>query len=84
MKIKIKPLVEGPGPSEVVVGFVTFEGRNEEVVVDKSLIDGNFLKVGPVLTTQGDRALIELPRESASGRIRFWISSAEILKEIAA
>jgi hypothetical protein len=69
--------MEGPGPSEATVGIVTTEGE-EEVVVDASLIKDDGLEVGRVLERTRDRALVELPRESASGRWRVWVRRSEL------
>ena len=41
------------------------------------LING-YLEVGPQLFGQSDRVLVELPRESASGRWRVWIPASEV------
>jgi hypothetical protein len=77
MRIKCHFLMEGPGPSEATVGIVTTEGE-EEVVVDASLIKDDGLEVGRVLERTRDRALVELPRESASGRWRVWVRRSEL------
>jgi hypothetical protein len=43
------------------------------VVVDAALIHEDRLEVRRVLERTKDRALIELPRESTSGRWRIWV-----------
>ena len=70
--VKCDVLTEGPGPSEKVVAISTSEGK-EEIVLHSTALDaqGN-LEVG-FLGSEGNRALIELPRESASGRWRVWV-----------
>jgi hypothetical protein len=64
--------MRGPGPSETTVAISTADGE-EEVVVDTALVHGEELEVRRVLERTRDRALIELPRESASGRWRVWV-----------
>jgi hypothetical protein len=64
--------MRGPGPSETTVAISTADG-SEEVVVDAALIHDDGLEVSRVLEKTKDRALVELPRESASGRWRVWV-----------
>jgi hypothetical protein len=76
--LKCDVLVAGPGPSEKVVGITTSDG-SEEVVLHSSALDSQGrLEVG-VLGYQNDRALVELPRESASGRWRVWVPTAALM-----
>jgi hypothetical protein len=72
MRLKCHVLMTGPGPSETTVGISTADGE-EEVVVDAALVHSDGLEVGRVLEKTKDRALVELPRESASGRWRVWV-----------
>jgi hypothetical protein len=72
MRLKCQILMKGPGPSEATVGIATADGE-EELVVDTALIDDDGLEIGRVLEKTKDRALVELPRESASGRWRVWV-----------
>ncbi|GGK22458.1 hypothetical protein [Salinarimonas ramus] len=76
MLLKCEQLMKGPGPSEAVVRIVTRDGT-EEVIVDTSLIHGETLDVGPLVTRREGLVLIELPRESVSGRMRVWISEEQ-------
>ena len=72
MRIKCNVLMSGPGPSEATVGITTADGE-EEVVVDAALVHEDELEVSRVLERTKDQFLIELPRESASGRWRVWV-----------
>jgi hypothetical protein len=81
MLIKCTRLMDGPGPSEAIVGVRTVGGKQEEVVVYTGLLKNGYLQVGPHLSSQKDQVLIELPRESASGRWRVWIPESEIVSE---
>jgi hypothetical protein len=81
MRIKCKQLLEGPGPSEEIVAVTTADGTLEEVVVYTGLVKDGYLQVGPVLGKEADKVLVELPRESASGRWRIWVRESETAKE---
>lgn len=81
MLIKCQRLMEGPGPSEAIVSIRTTKGE-EEVVVYTGLLTNGYLEVGPQLSGQADRVLVELPRESASGRWRVWIPASEVAKAV--
>jgi hypothetical protein len=81
MRIKCQRLMDGPGPSEAIVSIRTTKGE-EEVVVYTGLLTNGYLEVGPQLSGQPDRVLVELPRESASGRWRVWIPTSEVAKAI--
>ena len=76
--VKCDVLAAGPGPSEKVVEIATSEGREEVVLHSSTLDTQGRMEVG-VLGYLGDRALIELPRESASGRWRVWVPSASVI-----
>jgi len=76
--VKCDVLVAGPGPSEQVVEIATSDGA-EEVVLHSSALDSQGrIEVG-VLGYDKDRALIELPRESASGRWRIWVPATALI-----
>ena len=81
MRIRCKLVVEGPGPSEAVVAVKTARGPLEEVVVYTGLLQNEQLEVGPFLGSRDGQTLIELPRESASGRWRIWVPNSEVIKE---
>jgi hypothetical protein len=72
MRLKCRPLMNGPGPSETTVSITTSEGK-DQLVVDSELVHGDLLEVLRVLEQDKDRALVELPRESVSGRWRVWV-----------
>lgn len=76
--VKCDVLASGPGPAEKVVGIDTDAGK-EEIVLHASALDSqNQFEVG-VLGYKDDQALVELPRESASGRWRVWIPKASLI-----
>jgi hypothetical protein len=74
--VKISIVTDGPGPSEKVVGVPTTDG-SEEVVLHASALMGDRIEVGVLgFAEDGKRALVELPRESVSGRWRVWVPAA--------
>ena len=78
MLIKCTPVADGPGPSEATVSILTIDGVREEVVLSKRVLHGNAMNVGASLHHEAGRYLIELPRESATGRWRIWIPESEV------
>ena len=77
MLIKCEIISDGPGPSEKIVGIKTDGGAEQVVLSSRTIISGGFLNVGEPLSNEGDRYLVELPRESASGRWRIWVPDSE-------
>lgn len=71
MKVKIKGQSAGPAPSERVVVISTV-GGTAEVIVHKSQIEKGTMEVGVIAREHG-KVLIELPRETMSGRWRVWV-----------
>jgi len=65
------------GPYEAVVSIAKSDGGKEEVVVDAKSIKDKTIEVGRI-TSEGDRVLVELPRESAVGNWRIWVPSSSI------
>ncbi len=76
--MKCDVLANGPGPSEKVVGIETINGNEKIVLHSSAMAHQDQFEVG-IVGYEGDRALIELPRESASGRWRVWVSKASLL-----
>ena len=74
--VKLSGSIEdGLIPAEKIVRVEDADGATEEITVSTGSIDDNRL-VASVIGTDGDRVLIELPRESASGRWRMWVNKA--------
>jgi len=76
VRVRCTTTYEGPGPSEAVVAVRTTDGKHEELIVDRSAVTDNTIKVGRV-HQEGQSVLVELPRESATGNWRIWVSSEE-------
>jgi hypothetical protein len=71
VRIRVTHTENGPIPSEKVVTIPTTTGT-EEVVVHKSQVTDDGVEAG-FIGEEGDRMLVELPRETVSGRWRVWI-----------
>ena len=76
MRVKITGREEGAIPSESVVTISTTRGA-EEVVVHKSQASSDSVEAG-FIGERGDEVLVELPRETLSGRWRVWVPKDEI------
>lgn len=76
VRIKITNREDGPIPSETVVTIPTTTGT-EEVVVHTSQATADSVEAG-FIGEDGDRVLVELPRETVSGRWRVWIPRASV------
>jgi hypothetical protein len=66
--------VDGPGPGERTARLLTAEGRRIEVTAHASSFRGSSLIVSRPLLCRDGAVLVELPRESASGDHRLWVS----------
>lgn len=71
MRIKITKREEGSIPSETIVTIPTARGP-EEVVVHYTQASDDSVEAG-FIGEKGDQVLVELPRETLSGRWRVWI-----------
>jgi hypothetical protein len=77
MRVKFEYVQEGPGPSEQVVQIRTVSG-SEQLVVSTRKIEGSSIDIGEPLIEDNSNYLIELPRETASGRWRVWVAASQI------
>jgi len=71
LRIKITRREAGPIPSEALVTIPTTTGT-EEVVVHTSQASSDSVEAG-FIGQEGDKVLVELPRETVSGRWRVWV-----------
>ncbi len=79
-RIKVKTVLEGPGPAEAIIAIPRTDGREEEVVVPRDLIQNDTIEVGRVSAANSTGpVLVELPTESASGNWRLWVDSASLI-----
>jgi hypothetical protein len=77
MLVRFTFIADGPGPSEAIIGVQTTGGQLEEVVLSKRHTESGLLNVGSPLLTRDQNYLIELPRESTSGKWRVWVPHSE-------
>lgn len=78
MRLRCSVLGHGPGPSETIVEIKTTDGR-VEVVVDDGLIHDDALIIRRVVERSKNKALVELPEESTTGRWRVWVSESALV-----
>jgi hypothetical protein len=68
---------DGLMPAEKIARVETADGEIEEVSVSVKDIKDNKLMASEIGRREG-RVLLELPRESASGRWRIWVKAAAV------
>jgi hypothetical protein len=76
-KINCEEIVEGLIPSERVARIKSAEGRIEEVVVSEKMVAGKTISAS-FIGREADKVLVELPRETASGRWRVWLEKDQV------
>lgn len=76
MRIKITRREEGSIPSETVVTISTARGP-EEVIVHNSQASEDSVEAG-FIGEKDDQVLVELPRETLSGRWRVWVPKTAV------
>jgi hypothetical protein len=78
MTIKLNCTVaKGLIPSEKTVFIQRADGVSEEVTVSSKSLSGGMLEASEIGRDK-NKVLIELPRESASGRWRVWVKDSSI------
>jgi hypothetical protein len=78
MTVKLNCTVaKGLIPAEKTVFIETADGVLEEVIVSKKSLSGGKLEASEIGRSK-NRILIELPRESASGRWRIWVTKSSV------
>ena len=78
MRLRVEHLADGPGPGEVVIAVTTASGSKEQVVVHRTVVEEDAIEIGHPIHCDEDRWLVELPRESASGKWRLWVESKSL------
>ncbi len=76
-KVKCNDVVDGFMPAEKIARIQTADGRIENVAVSVQSISGDKLLASEIGREEG-KVLVELPRESASGRWRIWVKESSI------
>jgi hypothetical protein len=78
MTIKLNcEIIDGFTPNEKIVRIQNSDGQFDEVVVSKQNLSGNKL-IASQVGKQDEKYLVELPRESTSGRWRMWVNASSI------
>ena len=80
MRLRVDQLGEGPGPGEVVVGVTTMAGDTEQVIVHVTGMVDDTIDVGYPIASDEEESLIELPRESMSGKWRLWVPQSAMVE----
>ena len=70
-------VTDGLMPNEKVARIETADGKSEEVAVSAQNIQNDRL-LASVVGREHGKVLVELPRESASGRWRVWVKETAI------
>jgi hypothetical protein len=70
-------IIDGIMPNEKIARIQGADGRFDEVVVSKRNISGDKLLASEIGRQEG-QVLVELPRESTSGRWRMWVKESSI------
>lgn len=83
-RIRVEVLGEGQHPSERMVAVTSADGVRETVIVDRESIDDSTIDVGYPVGSDNDRLLVELPRETMSGRWRLWLKRSDVLTGVPA
>ncbi|MCH7543701.1 MAG: hypothetical protein IIB65_08690 [Proteobacteria bacterium] len=78
MRLKIRKLMDGPGPNEALVAVNSASGAIEQVVVHRTAIEHDMIDVGHPIHQTEDKALVELPREAMSGSWRVWVPNEDV------
>jgi hypothetical protein len=78
MRLKVNHVSNGPGPGEVIVEITTANGQTEEVIVDTRSLDAHDIEVGQPIAQRNGHTLVELPRETMSGRWRIWVDNSQV------
>jgi hypothetical protein len=76
MRVKITGREAGSIPSEEIVTISTARGP-EEVVVHTSQVTDDGVEAG-FIGERDDQVLVELPRETLSGRWRIWVPKSDL------
>ena len=79
MTAKLKcQIVDGFMPNEKIAIIEGADGGFEEVTVPIQSISANQLLGASAVGSHEGKVLVELPRESASGRWRMWVKASSI------
>lgn len=78
--IKLNCSILHQSPQETIISLTIFDGSKEEVVVSTQEVVDSKLTVA-IIDTDHEKYLVELPRESVSGKWRVWVKKEDIITE---
>lgn len=79
MRLLVERLGDGPGPSEVVVQVTTAQDILEQLVIHSTALMDDTIDIGFPIYQEKDNLLVELPRETVTGRWRVWVPKGSVL-----
>ncbi len=79
IKVATDSVEDGLMPAEKIARIQVAGGSIEEVAVSADDITPDNKLVASEIGKRGDAVLIELPRESASGRWRIWVNANAVV-----
>ena len=79
MRLSVEEVGSGLHPSETVVVIKAVHGQ-ERLTISKRSISHGSIEVGWPLREEGDRMLVELPRETQDGAWRIWVDRAQLVE----
>jgi hypothetical protein len=65
----------------VLVEITTATGHTEEMIVDARSLDAEDIEVGQPISRRNGHTLVELPRETMSGRWRIWVDNSQVVTQ---
>ena len=77
MRVSVTEEGRGIHPNEVVVSIATADGTERLVVHRRSIVQGA-LEIGYPIFQEGDKYLVELPRETMRGLWRVWVEQNSV------
>ena len=80
MRLKVRQLGEGLHPSETFVSVETKDGP-EELIIDPRSVMNDSLSIGWPVGREDPYLLVELPRPTARGFKRVWVSRDQLIPE---
>jgi len=78
IKLSTNSVIDGLMPTEKIALIEVLDGQIEEVSVSEKDISPDNKLLASEIGRSGEKVLVELPRESASGRWRIWVNKATI------
>jgi hypothetical protein len=81
MRLLVEEIGSGLHPSEVIVSVTVADGSKERLVVSRRSLSHNSIPIGWPITEDGDRVLVELPRETQTGAWRVWVKKDRLIEE---